>query len=293
MLATRLRMLSVFAGGCLSGSVLIVFWRGDAEPSASSTRRAETPSEPAVATALAEGQRPADVEASPHDEEAAPAPSPPTPPPAAEHSADATEPGRAITDVLAHLEAAYRQKLAEAPASTATGSATAPDAPSASSALAQAPPGEAAAREPPAAAALVAVVGPAVPAAPAPVAPPSAYARPPAAAVAAPVAAAQNPVLPATNPAVAAAQPAVVPPVGVLPQNVHIGDTHNGNTYQVQQIIQYVPMYTPWAYGGGYVPPAAPTPRGGGQKRVPYPSTLTNPDNPWGYDFPSALWTVR
>jgi len=82
--------------------------------------------------------------------------------------------------------------------------------------------------------------------------------------------------------------------VGSATQNIQVGDVHNGNSYQVQQIIQYVPMYAPFPYAGyGAYGAPAPTPRGGTAKHVPYPSTLTNPENPWGYSYPSALWTVR
>jgi len=308
MLASRLRTLSIFAGGCLSGAVLLIVWRVSTEaPPADrvATRRAasfvEMPSDAEAAPAQEAGRH---APARSEDGDHAPAVS--------KKVEEGTEPdsGRAVSDVLAHLEAAYRQQLAAVPASTS-------DAPASTGALVSAnvqqpaPPAAQLSAPPAPATALPAAPVVAAPArAEAPVAIAAAAVPPvaaPALALAAPVVAA--PAVAAPAPAPVAALPAVAAPIaaggatsplatapGIAPatQNVSVGSIHQGDTYNVQQvaIMQYVPVFAPWPYPGyGY--PQQHAPRSSQPKRVPYPTTLTNPDNPWGFAYPPSLEMVK
>lgn len=334
MLASRLRTLSIFAGGCLSGAVLIVVWQVDTKPSSvqkSALRASAHPVEPSADAdpAPTEGARGSGA-TNAHDgaESGETATAEHTPPATkgVEDVAEAptAESGRAVSDVLAHLEAAYRQQLGAAPASAtqaspgALAAATAdPQAPAAAApsaalgsastvvaaapvlaapARVEAPAAVASATPTPAAAPVVVLAAPVV-ALPAVTAAPVATAVPAgmAPAVAAPLAAAPAVALPGASSPLAGTQAAAVPPT----TNVSIGSIHQGDTYHVQQvaITQYVPMFAPYPYGGygygGYgYPSSGHAPYSRQPKSVPYPSTLTNPE-PWGFPNPSALWTVR
>jgi hypothetical protein len=303
MLASRLRTLSIFAGGCLSGAVLLIVWRVSTEAAPAErvdTRRftpvVEMPSDAETAPADA-GRHPLAKNADGNHAS-----------PASKKVEEGTEPeaGRAVSDVLAHLEAAYREQLAAVPASTS-------DAPASTGALAAANvEQQAPAVAPPTAPLAPATTLPAVPAvaAPARAEAPVAVAAatvPPAVALVAPVVAAPAVAAPAAAPVAAlpAAAPAVAtagatsplataPGIAPATQNVSVGSIHQGDTYNVQQvaIMQYVPVFAPWAYPGyGY--PQQHAPRSSQPKRVPYPTTLTNPDNPWGFAYPPSLEMVK
>jgi hypothetical protein len=313
MLAKRLRTLSIFAGGCLSGAVLIIVWQTDTEtasPSKSarvSARAFEAPSdaEPAPAQDARRATARNVHEEAESGELSTPKHAPPSPKNSDEVAeAPTAESGRAVSDVLARLEAAYREQLGAAPASDAPASTaaqppttTAPQSLAAAPAAAtlapvSAPLGAPSRAEAPIAVAAMAAAPPAVPA----VAPtmPVAVAAP---AVAMPVAAAPLAAAPAVAPAAAASplagSPAAVPPTT---QNLSVGSIHQGDTYHVQQvaITQYVPMFAPWPYPGyGYPQPQPTHTRSSQPRRVPYPTTLTNPDNPWGFNFPPSLEMVK
>jgi hypothetical protein len=318
MLAKRLRTLSIIAGGCLSGAVLIVVWQSeprtttDRAPSRDSALSLASPSEADTAPAREAG--PGSSARNAHEEadsgetpSAKHAPTPSRNEGVAE--APTAESGQAVSDVLAHLEAAYRQQLAAVPATgsdAATGNRTLAPATTDPQSIA-------------AAQTAAAIVPASAPVAPAPVQAAPARAD-------APVAVAAPTPLPAAVPTVALAAPAVVAPAvaapapaaplpaapavaipgatsplatapGVAPtQNVSVGSIHQGDTYHVQQVavMQYVPMFMPFPYPGYGYPQSQPThTRSMQPKRVPYPTTLTNPDNPWGFNFPPSLEMVK
>ena len=317
MLAKRLRTLSIFAGGCLSGAVLIVVWQSeprtatDRAPARNSASSLEMPSEVDAAPSGDDRRTPAkNVHEEAETGESPAAKRAPTAPKNEEAAeASTAESGRSVSDVLAHLEAAYRQQLAVAPATgsdAATGNGTRAPATTDPQSIA-------------AAQTAAALVPASAPVAPAPVQAAPARAE-------APVAVAATTSLPAAVPAVALAAPAVVAPAvaapapaaplpaapavalpaatsalatapGVAPtQNVSVGSIHQGDTYHVQQVavMQYVPMFMPFPYPGYGYPQAQPTnTRSMQPKRVPYPTTLTNPDNPWGFNFPPSLEMVK
>ena len=179
--------------------------------------------------------------------------------------------GSAVSDVLMDLEAAYRRRLAatapaEAPATIEHAPAPAP----ANTAVARV--------EPPAVAAPAAVPVAAVPP-PAPVVIAAAEVPPP-----------------------AAVAPALVAPVDSRPPDVHIGDINNtyvtnvtnvrqGDMYLMQQqvaMMQYMQLMGMSAIGGhtGRVSSGAVhASRGTTPQFRQFPSTLTNLDNPWGFNF--------
>ncbi len=116
---------------------------------------------------------------------------------------------------------------------------------------------------------------------PAPVATPepSAEPAPPASVAAAPV---ELP--PASSAPVSAPAPASY--VGEVNNNIHVGDVHVGDRYDVQQLamIQYLQLLALSSILGGRAPvehrfqsPAKP--------RAPI-TAIPNPDNPWGFHFP-------
>jgi len=283
MLAKRLPLLWVFAGGCVTGAVVIGYWREVAAPSPTTTSALHSPALLPEADAAPEPTAEARSEtarAVARDRDA-----PRVEPAAREATHDdagepAAEQGSSVADVLARLEGAYRQELAAAPPPAA---ATVTEAPS--PALGAAPV--------PATAPALARAEPAV--APAPAAAPA----PPRAETAALAATA---LAPAVAPVLARAEPPLAPapaPVtaAVVPQNIHIGDvqqnTYTGTVIQgdvyLQQLalLQYMQLLALSPYGL-----AAPlrAPREGAARRAPvFSSTLTNPDNPWGFKFPPTV----
>ncbi len=280
MSGTRLTLLCAFAGGCFSNAVLFGLWRaadgaGDSAvaqqrgshhvvelaQAASGAPRVAQPSE-LVAAAAAD-----------HGHAAAPEA---TPSPAASDldSGGTALAGSAVSQVLARLETAYRERVAaRAPAqvsltqerATAAASAPADNA----AAATQAAPGALAAPTQ-----RVTEVIPAVTVAAAPE--PWAPAVLPPAAVAPQVAAA---------PARVAQE--VVPPTeihyGDVNQNTYITNVRQGDVYliQMQQIamLQYMQLL-------GMSGVAAPARHGsGGGRQRGLSSGITNPDNPWGFRF--------
>ncbi|HTQ04355.1 MAG TPA: hypothetical protein VMI54_10880 [Polyangiaceae bacterium] len=298
MVTDRLPLLWAFAGGCLSGALLLGVWRAESEfgahaPARSALHRSTEPratpradttddgdepeAPPAEAKPLARSEhKPTAPNADPTNATAKPS----------EESDPVADQGASVADVLNRLETEYRQGLAVPPPASAP--ATAP----ASTAAAEAPPREVATRDEPAA-------QPAPP-----VAPPRAAPREPAPEPEAPLAEA---------PEVAPEAPLALPPEAAerfaardvgQPQNVYLGDVQNnvylgnvqnnvyqGQVVQMQQelaMLEYMQLLSlsPYARFGGR---GRGVPRAFTGRSAPAPqlqSSLTNPDNPWGFDFP-------
>lgn len=247
MRAQRLTVISAFAGGCLC-TALIGFWKTDTPERAAVTERRATLF---VAPLEAEPDAASEIRAEPAE------------PSAADDGASEGS-GTSVADVLSRLETAYR--IVSAAKALETEEAL--EAPS---------PAE---PEPETRAEIVV---------PAPVATPepSAEPAPPASVAAAPV---ELP--PASSAAVSALAPAPVPLaapatyVGEVNNNIHVGDVHVGDRYDVQQLamIQYLQLLALSSLLGNRAPveqrfqtPARP--------RAPI-TAIPNPDNPWGFNFP-------
>lgn len=284
MSATRLSLLGAFAGGCLSAGVLFGLWRAETGAGAATQKPVARNSALVAAsiidpgTALGAGQQ-RDATADAARTPIAAAQTEPAPaeaaadavasaPPAPKDAQDATPGGSAVSDVLTDLEAAYRQRLIAA----ARAEAEAERAPTPAPVAANPAPAPVEARPevaPPRAAAPVVPVMAAVapePAAPVPSEPP---APPPA-----PVA--QNDVRP----------PDIH--IGDVNQNTYITNVRQGDVYVTQQLamLQYM-QFLGAASAAGPTQPAHVT-RGAAQRSPQFrqfPSTLTNLDNPWGFNF--------
>jgi hypothetical protein len=271
MLVKRMPLLLVFAGGCLSGAVLIGFVRAEPE-----SARAPKPTKAwqgrVVTLAQASDSRDGDhdvVRAEPQVAAASLERIEPS-------GDDAPESGTSLAEVLARLEATYRERLVAS----------------------QAPQG-------------------APPTAPDPVAPAIAAAPVSSAlAAAAPVPAAAPVELPAAAPK---SVHVPVPPVPGLrdeaarvalrdeapPRNVHVGDVNNvniasvhlGDVVQVQQLalLQYMQLLALTPAAGvaapraGIAPPAHVQRRHLPRRPPPFSTSLTDPNNPWGFDFPPTV----
>jgi hypothetical protein len=274
-------LLSVFVVGCVSGALLLSFWRGDSQAVPSSKRGADprivealpfaAPSSKQATREDAADAREAEPRAPVNDQShGTEAPSPKDEAIAAESAA---EPGSSVADVLLSLEAAYRQGLEVARAVEPT-TAQVSVLPRATAAISEAP-----------------APAPAPPAPAPPIAPTS-----PAVALAAPAAPAAIPP-PASVPSVEAA-PALASKETVRLRDVHVGDVHqsnsvstvnHGDVFLLQQlaILQNLQLYGLSPYGRATAP--AHTPRGTTRRAPPFPTSLTNPDNPWGFDFPPTV----
>lgn len=294
MLANRLPLFWAFAGGCLSGAVLIASWRANAD---TDSKRSDSHAQPLtpmfvapVAAAEAASEAPSPLQAAPAKQDAEPA-----------DSAAPSEQGSSLADTLARLEQSYRDVLATAPQPTHPRPAT--DAPlEAPDTLPPTKRDEATPAAQDATTSAVAAAPPAVPP------PPSV----------APVAVA---LAPAPNtPSVTAAPPADYAPIALAaaepaPQqvvmgdaqhNVFIGGANQGNVYQMQQqlvMLQYMQLMAPYAMMSPYRGRApvgrmrAPTAPTAAQRASAaaysatsaFPTSLTNTDNPWGFDFPPTV----
>jgi len=281
MSAVRLPLLCAFAGGCLSSAVLFGIWRADGGAAASAQQPRAHQTELVSASLVAPK---ADPRAEAADDRASlAAQREPAPSESAERRADAlpasdavdpstmpTPGSSAVSDVLTDLEAAYRQRLIAAARAEAE-AAPPPAAVNPTPAPAE-PPREVAAQAVAPAAAVAPVSAPVVPA-PADLPPP-----PSAPPVSPPVLVAQNDLRP--------------------PDNIHVGDinqnTYNitnvrqGDVYVTQQLamLQYLQLLG--ASNAGLAQPTHAA-RGLSQRQAPqfkqFPSTLTNLDNPWGFNF--------
>ena len=80
--------------------------------------------------------------------------------------------------------------------------------------------------------------------------------------------------------------------------HVNIGSVHLGDVVQVQQqlaLLQYMQLLalTPGARvaapGVGFAPTASTPRRGVPRRPAPFSTSLTDPNNPWGFDFPPTV----
>jgi len=283
MSSTRLPVLCAFAVGCLSSAVLLGVWRADSQaeaaaqkPRVQETERALPPSEQrgrlGPDSAPAPALVPAPIAARESDANSAP--------PATEDARDVSAPaapgGSAVSDVLTDLEAAYRQRLIAAARAEAEAAPERPSAPPASAAPTEPPPEVAAV--PSAPVAPVALVTPpaavTTAVAPAPAAPPAAIEPQ---APAAPALVAQNDARP------------VDIHIGDVNQNTYITNVRQGDVYVIQQqlaMLQYMQTLATPNAGSNH---SARSSRGATphqpQQFRQFPSTLTNLDNPWGFNF--------
>ena len=274
MNAIRQSLLCAFAGGCLSSVVVLGLWRADEAASAQKqvAHHAALPVSSSAATSPKQAPEIADDPKAPAPSSVAHAE-----PSIVEAEAAAPAPaGSAVSDVLMDLEAAYRRRLA---------AAAAPEEAPVASAPAPATPDVARVEPPPVAAPAVAPVAavapvPIAPAAVAPVAPAAAEVPPP-----------------------VAAAPVLVAQADSRPPDVHIGDINNtyvtnvtnvrqGEVYLMQQqvaMMQYMQLLGASSYAArpGHVGSGVPGPaaRESTNQFRQFPSTLTNLDNPWGFNF--------
>ena len=294
MSAIRLPLLCAFAGGCLSSAILFGLWRADANAGAPAAKQQRPPDVELIAAvvtatiAAANAEQRHDLVASAAAEHGPHGAGEPAPQAGqALDSGGPSSPGSAVSDVLASLETAYRAHVAAtAPVRT---SSTQERGASAPSDHAVAPTEASPVTAPQSIAA-------AIPVAPAPIAAAPIAAPAPVAPVAV-VPAAVTPavaVAPAAAPPQIAAVPAFVAQADSRPSEVHIGDL-NQNTYitnvrqgdvyliQMQQLamLQYMQLL---GASSGLVAPAHSV-RGTGPRPAPFSSTITNPDNPWGFRF--------
>ena len=261
MNAKRLQLLGAFAAGCLATLAFAGSFWAEAEPSVTERARVR-PVLPPHASA-------ADL----HPREREPIePAEPAPVKTAEREQAAPpEAGSSVAEVLSRLEAAYREERAreekEREQAIAAPDVTAP------AATASAP--------------LVALAHAAA-ALSAPVTVPEARVALPVAQNDAPLPVAQNdaPVLVARGDTPARVVTGDIH-LGDSQRNVNVGSVHQGNAYALQQLalIQYIQFLTLSQYGAA----AGPSPgarKAATRRPAPFATTLTNPDNPWGFDFP-------
>jgi hypothetical protein len=275
MLANRLPLLWAFAGGCVASGAALGLFREEATvvPAVAPFRNAEPHADSADPNGVEPAPSDADARRSLENNAAD------------DDTEPKTDPGSSVAEVLSRLEAAYRQGLP---------SAAAPDEPAAPNAAA--PTNDATSRTTPepadTTAASVAAMHP-PDSAPQLSSPPAAAAEPtPERVVSAPVAPAP------VAPAVIARNDA--PPRGISVGDVHVGDVHQntqvgavhqGDVYAVQQqlmVLQYLQLVAQ----SPHVRLAAPAhdPRQRATRRPhAFSLPLTNPDNPWGFDFPPTV----
>ena len=283
MRANRWSVLGAFAVGCLSSAAVFAFWRvensADAAVSPPRVRESEqlvvvrNPEQPAEAVADPARDSAQAVQRDTATPSRAPEAEPPAASTATHELANANSAAvgdSAVSDVLTDLEAAYRQRLIAAARAEAEAAAQPPTAPPPPS------PPVVPAQPPPVAAQTIAPVAPPPAAAPPPSEPPPS--APPASEPPAP------PMVVAQNDA--------RPPdihIGDVNQNTYITNVRQGDVYVIQQqlaLMQYMQMLGNSGYAAS-VPPAYGT-RGSvphQPRSVPFKSTLTNLDNPWGFNF--------
>jgi hypothetical protein len=75
--------------------------------------------------------------------------------------------------------------------------------------------------------------------------------------------------------------------VGDVHQDTYVANVRQGDTVVVQQIpvVQYVPVFAL----PPQTPPTSTARRGLTRRPPPFATSLTNPDNPWGFDFPPTV----
>jgi len=294
MSSIRVPVLCAFGVGCLSSAALFGLWHADNHADAQSSKRARSGEVVTTSLVPAPVERRADVvddsargaaRAEPARVETADRVSDAKDDPVVAKDvpelANASPPpgGSAVSDVLMDLEAAYRQRLiaaaraeaaARADAEPTPDRATTPPAP-----IPAEPPREVATRAPAVAAA------PAAPPAPVAIeaaAPPPIEAAPPTPPVpAAPVIVAQNDTRPVH--------------FGDVNQNTYITNVRQGDVYVIQQQLAMLNYMQMTGMAANPAVPHSPYAGRSGQHAPPqsqfrqFPSTLTNLDNPWGFNF--------
>jgi hypothetical protein len=279
MPAKHLPLLSVFAGGCLSGAVAVALLANEAEPRTARAAPASIEQSVAPPRATHDAARD-DVTA-----EAATARATSTQPPQRSAHDDGGDPSaqeatRSVADILLHLEAAYREQLAEVARSVSP-------PPLAKAPVEAAPEREPRAREQaPPAPALRTTSSKALPEVEAP-----------------PARVAELEAAPPAPPRALASEtkPPSVAYAGDVQQNIYVGDVVQGDVYQLQQlaVLQYLQLLalSPQTRFMASAPPArgrAGLPQPGVQhtparRRPAFPSSVTNPENPWGFVFPPPM----
>jgi hypothetical protein len=273
MLVKRMPLLLVFAGGCLSGAALIGFV--GAEPERAQAPKPTHAFERSAVT-FAQSNELSAVEpraALAPPEIATPSPER-TEPSAGEPAPDS---GASLADVLAGLEATYRERLV----ASQVREPARPPAPE------------------PVAPVLTATSGSPSMAAAAPVPTAVAQVEQPTPPKSAPVPVAPAAAVESEAPrAVASREDAGGREVHVGDVNhVNIGSVHVGDVVQVQQLalLQYMQLLalTPGARvatpGVSLAPPTQ-APRRSFPRRPPaFSTSLTDPNNPWGFDFPPTV----
>jgi hypothetical protein len=273
MLVKRMPLLLVFAGGCLSGAVLIGFVRAEPD-SARAPRPMDVPDRRAPTFAQS-------TESSGVDEAAAnAAPEIVAAPPRTiepNGGQPPSESGSSLAEVLAGLEATYRERLAASQVrEPVRPPAPEPIAPTVTAASVS----QTVAATPPVPTALALAEHPTPPqSVPVPAAP-----APPVESEAARVVASRDD---------ARSRDVHVGDVN----NVNIGSVHLGDVVQVQQLalLQYMQLLalTPGARvaapGAGIAPPVQAPRRQLPRRPPPFSTSLTDPNNPWGFDFPPTV----
>jgi hypothetical protein len=220
MFSSRHVLLCTFAGGCLSGVVLISVWP-ESRPTLSESRppaRTVVRSEEPAFSPPVEDANPVEDVADDEQVENESAASPSAP--AESEREPPTETGLSIADIILHMEAAYRLGLAASRQPAAS-------------------PAPVPAREPPAhEAPVVAAAAPTAAALPA-VPPPAERTV-------------DSRSLVASR---GDAQPREIHIAGDLRQNTNVGTVNEGPVVMVQEVVQYVP-YFPYVPAGVVAPPA-------------------------------------
>lgn len=309
MFARHAALLSAFAGGCLTSAALLGVLRGGggSEDGRQSPRRGDAVSASVEASraAVAAGSKPSEPnEPSKPNEAPARGHDATRPPGTTSADAPSAEPGRSVADVLGSLEAAYQERLVVAEPRTASSST-----PSAPTSEPEEPPSEdraASGADTASEPSVRAGDGPTgTVLAAAPESPPREKAAPEKA-VAANVAASAGPANPGSAPATTApaaaiataaapvpATPTVGPVyVGDIHQNVYLGSVSQTDVYQLElqqlALLQYMQLLALSPAARFAAPRHAH--RGAAAPRAPaFTSTLTNPDNPWGFTFPPPM----
>jgi hypothetical protein len=263
MLAKRWHVLTAFAGGCLSTVLLVVVWRGEegALDRADGRDRRTEEREDVVATPPAASV--AAVEAA----------TVAVPTPAARAAGEPTaESGRSLAEVLARLEAEYRERLVAVPSRPAPANDEPQPVAPAVPAIAPAP-------------TAVAVPSTVAVAAPAPE-----VAAPPA--VAAPAARAAPPSEPSPVPA-AVAMPTRderTDDADRAARDLYLANLYQMEAYQRQQlaILGYLELLSASSSGKAAPPPGVPV-RPNTRRSPSFSFPLTNPNNPWGFNHPPTV----
>jgi hypothetical protein len=265
MVAARLPLLSAFAGGCLCTAVLVALGRTEDREADVPAPRGGTVQSHDVTAPPSRAATPDPTHVASLEPSTTSAAKPQREPaPRADDVAEASPPGDSVADVLARLEAGYRERL-----------------------IAKEPPTDVATS------AVPAVTAPAPTAAPVTLAAGRPQDGTPAAAPA-PTALAAVPVATAA----AAAPPSVAADAAQVKdhdarereRDLYLASLYRAEAYQRQQLVvlQYLELLS---QSRALPPESSPrAPRSLATRRSPsFSFPLTNPDNPWGFDLPPTV----